>query len=478
VILCATPLSVYDPAFALTFGATLGILVGSARFSSRLPHAAWLRAPLALLLASASAELALLPVGAWAFFRVTFAGLLLNFLAIPLMAVAQIAGMFVVPLAGVSPALADVAGFVAHLGAAGLIWSGTLVDLMPVLTRRVPAPGAWLVGLYYAGWLLWLASHVRGPVGPEGRRWLRTRRAGAWSGLTIVVVAAAWTLVSPLGRIRGSEPSGRLRMTVIDVGQADAILLRFPDARTLLVDTGGSRAGGRFDVGGRVLMPVLWQHDVFHLDALAITHGDPDHLGGAVALLRDVPVGELWEGVDVPRDEAVQRMHAQAAARGVRSRPLRAGDRIGWDAAEVRVWHPPPPDWERQKVRNDDSLVLDVRFGNVSLLLAGDIGAEVERPLARTLRLADLRVLKVPHHGSAGSSTPPFIAATRPSMAVFTIGAVAGAARPALDAVIGRYRAAGAAILRTDADGAIEIETDGREVNVETAGGRNLTIKN
>ena len=477
-ILCASPLSVHDPAFALTFGATLGILVGSARVSARLPHPVWVRAPLALFLASAFAELALLPVGAWAFSRVTFAGLLLNFLAIPLMAVAQIAGMFVVPLAAVSASLAAVAGFVAHLGAAGLVWSGSLVEFMPALTWRVPAPGALLVALYYAGWLAWLAAHATRVQPPTGRPpWLRMRRAGSWTGLTCVVLGAAWILVSPLGRIRGSEPTGRLRMTVIDVGQADAILLRFPDARTLLVDTGGSRAGGRFDVGGRVLMPVLWRHDVFRLDVLAITHGDPDHLGGAVALLRDVPIDEMWEGVDVPRDEAMHRVHAQAAARGVASRPVRAGDVFRWDPTQIVVWHPPPPDWERRKVRNDDSLVLEVRFGNVSLLLAGDIGRDVEGPLARHLRPARLCVLKVPHHGSSGSSTPPFIAAAHPSVAIFTIGAAAGAARPALDAVIDSYRHAGATILRTDVDGAVEIDTDGREVRVETAGGRRFVVR-
>ena len=158
LLVAAAPLSVADPAFALTFGATLAILlIGPlvvAGDRSRLIHAA-----VALLTASAAAEAALFPVSAMVFSRVTFAGLALNFLAIPLMAVAQIAGMAIVPLALVSRRLAALCGLVAHIGAAGLVWSADLVRFAPVVTYRVAAPSWWAVGVYYGGamvsWILW-----------------------------------------------------------------------------------------------------------------------------------------------------------------------------------------------------------------------------------------------------------------------------------------------------------------------------------
>ncbi len=469
-ILCATPLALYDVAFALTFGATLGILVASRALAAWMPRRAWLRAPAALLLASASAELALLPVGAYAFSRVTFAGLVLNFFAIPLMAVAQLAGTFVLPLTIISSRLAAAAGWVAHFGAAGLVSTASLVDLMPALTWRVPAPPPAVIALYYAAFAAWFLAALA-----MRRRWLRIAAMLRLAAALMIVASGVAILWSPVARLRGARATGLLRLTVIDVGQADSMLLRFPDAQTMLVDAGGSRAGGSFDIGGRVIAPVLWNHDVFHLDRFVLSHGDPDHLGGALALLRAFPVGEIWEGIDVPRDAALQQFHREAGARRVPGRPLRAGERVQVGGTEITIWHPPPPDWERQKIRNDDSIVMDIRFGDVSLLLTGDIGMDVERPLARRLRVAPLCVMKVPHHGSSASSTPALLAATRPAVAIFTVGP-ASIGIPALETVIARYTAIGAQVFRTGVDGAVEVETDGREVRVTTFSGRRLVV--
>jgi competence protein ComEC len=289
------------------------------------------------------------------------------------------------------------------------------------------------------------------------------------------LVCTAWILWSPLARVRGSRPTGLLRLTVIDVGQADALLVRFPDARTMLVDAGGSRTGGSFDVGMRVIAPALWRHDVFRLDRFVLSHGDPDHIGGAVALLRAFRIGALWEGIDVPRDAALQAVHREAAARRVPSTFMRAGDRLHSGGTELTVLHPPPPDWERQKVRNDDSIVLEITFGRVSLLLTGDISAQVERTLRGRLSAVPIRIMKAPHHGSTGSSSPAFLAAAQPALAFFTVGPAALGA-PALRSVMARYAAAGAEVLSTGQDGAVEIETDGREVRVATFSGRRLTL--
>ena len=110
----------------------------------------WLRAPAALLVASACAEIALLPVSAFVFSRVTFAGLIVNFAAIPLMTVVQIAGMAAVGLTWLSPELARWAGWIAHVAVEGLIGSAALVDLFPWLTRRLAPPPLWVMAVYYA----------------------------------------------------------------------------------------------------------------------------------------------------------------------------------------------------------------------------------------------------------------------------------------------------------------------------------------
>ena len=123
ILLCLRPLQIVDAGFALTFGATLGILIGLSRLPGLLAMPWWAQPVAALLAASLCAEVVLLPIGALVFSRVTFAGLLINLAAIPLMAVAQIAGMIAVALASWAPEPARWTGWVAHLAVEGLIGS-------------------------------------------------------------------------------------------------------------------------------------------------------------------------------------------------------------------------------------------------------------------------------------------------------------------------------------------------------------------
>jgi competence protein ComEC len=468
VILVATPLAVTDAGFWLTFGATLGILAGMALAGPRLPRAGWLRAPATLFGASLFAELALFPVAALVFARVTFAGLALNFVAIPLMSVAQIAGMAVLPLSAASEGAADVAGLVAHVGAAGLVRSAELVDLAPWLTYRLPPPHWLSVAGYYAGWAAWVAARALNASDPRGA----AGRARARTASTALVAACGlWILVEPATLVAPGV-SGRLRLVVLDVGHGDSVLVQLPDRRTVLVDTGGSLGGSSFDIGGRVVAPALWALGTRRIDLLVLTHGDPDHIGGGISVVRDFRPREVWVGVPVPRLEALGALRQQALDAGASWRTAWSGTEAVFGAVSLHVRHPPPPDWERQRVRNDDSMVVEIRYGSVSVVLAGDIGREVEPEVGAAIPPARLRILKVPHHGSATSSTAAFLQALRPALAILS----AGATTKVSDEVLARCRDAGAVLVRTDAEGAVIVETDGTVAAVTTFAGRRLTV--
>ena len=145
------------------------------------------------------------------------------------------------------------------------------------------------------------------------------------------------------------------------------------------------------------------------------------------------------------------------------------------DGVDVIAHHPAPADWERQKVRNDDSLVLELRWRDVSVVLTGDIGKAVERDIARTIPPAVLRVVKIPHHGSLTSSTLPFLTALHPQVAIVSVGRANHFGHPVPE-VLDRYRAIGAEIFRTDQDGAVMVETDGKSIDVRSFTGRRLSV--
>ncbi len=464
-ILVVSPLSIFDAGFVLTFGATAGIILGASQIAGWLrrlparwidPDSKWVLPPAALLAATLSAEAALLPVGAALFGRVSLAGLVLNFLAIPLMTVTQLAGMASVGLEPL-PVLAGAAGWVAHEAATALVESTRLLDVWPWLVFRTPPPPAAILALYYgalAAWL-WLPS----------RAWVRV------SAPLALAVSTLWIVSAPARpALAGRPPPGWMRVTFLDVGQADATLIQTPDRRSLLVDAGGS-IRGTSTVGSRILAPALWALGVRRLDAAVITHADPDHVGGLASVLRDFKPREVWEGVPVPDHLTLQALRRQAEDTGIGWRRVTAGDRVDAGAVALAVIHPPFPDWERVRVRNDDSVVLDVRYGDVAVLLPGDVGSAVEAAIAAALDPAPFRVVKIPHHGSAGSSSPVFVAATAPCLAIVSAGRANPFGHPAPE-VVARYREAGAVVIETGRHGAVTVETDGQAVRVSTEDGR------
>ncbi len=296
-----------------------------------------------------------------------------------------------------------------------------LAAAVPGAVIRLPAPGAGAVIAYAAGLggalAAWRWRARRGPC--------RTLAAGATLALLTAAALAALPILT-----RGD---GRLRVTVLDVGQGDAIVVETPDGRAVVVDAG---AGGpwRLDAGERAVAPFLWNRGVLALHATLTTHADIDHAGGMAALRRLFAVTESWDDAARPRS-------------------------VG--GALLTPIVPDVPDGRR----NDRATMLRVEMGLASVLLASDVEAAGERALLEARIPLGATVLKVGHHGAATSSTAPFLAAVRPTVAIVSVGARNLYGHP--DAgTLARLGAVGARVYRTDRDGAVLVETDGRTLSV------------
>jgi competence protein ComEC len=171
----------------------------------------------------------------------------------------------------------------------------------------------------------------------------------------------------------------------------------------------------------------------------------------------------VWEGPAPRRDRGYAHLDAALRQSGVARRTVWRGVRADWDGVSVEVEGPPPPGRPAWTTRNDDSLVLKLRWGQVTFLLTGDIEAEGETALGGVRA----QVLKVPHHGSRSSSTAGFVAAVSPRLALVSVGHHNRFGHPHPE-VVGRYARAGVWLLRTDRDGTITVSTDGEKVFVRT----------
>lgn len=438
-LLAHRPSSVGDVSFQLSFVATLAIILlvpSLAALTRPLPRAIGL-----LLSASLAAQIGVVPLLAVHFHRLAPAALVLNLVAVPLSSVVLLAGFAVVLFGAWAPALAWLAARAAEWSATLLLWSGEVVQAIPWVDVRVPTPGPGVLALYVAAALALAGAH-------------RLR----WTPVLLLAAAV-------VGIVLGTGPppgDGRLWVSMLDVGEGDSLVLRSPAGRLFLVDAGGARPPA-FDAGEEVTAPYLWSQGIRRVDGLLLTHGHSDHVGGAALLCRVFKPREVWQAEGFGQGEPIARaLAASRAVSAVRVTGVGRGFRRAWDGVEIEVlWPPEVP--LTGGTENDTSVVVRLRYRDVTFLLTGDIGASVEAQLAA----GRTDVLKIPHHGSLSSSSLPFVIETSPRVAILSCGRRAERSR-AVAEIVARYRRVGTAVYRTDRDGAITMATDGRGLWVST----------
>jgi competence protein ComEC len=393
-----------------------------------------------LIASSVGATLATAPITAYAFGAVAPVGVVANLVAVPLASVAVPAVFGSVAVGALAPGAGLVLGALERIAAVGAAVPGGNLAADPGVRFAIP----WAVGLAVAIW--WYRRRPTWAV--VGRRLLTTAAVVAW----VAVVA---------GARGGDRPFDGVTIHVLAVGQGDAIAIRTPKGRWVLVD-GGPRLGGS-DAGARVVVPFLRRHGVRALAALVVSHGDADHLGGVPAVLTRVPTALVLEPGQPLASELYREYLSTVDRTGVAWRAARAGDTLSVDGVTLAVLHPGPA-WMRRETRpNENSVVVRLSFGAFDVLLTGDVGVPVEAALAGAV--GQVEVLKVGHHGSAGSTGPAWLAEVQPKVAVVSVGARNRYGHPAPD-VLARLATADAAVYRTDTQGAVTIRSDGRYFTV------------
>jgi competence protein ComEC len=446
VLLLSNPFYLFDMGFDLTFAATLSIILFYPKLLSFLP-----RLPLKvseLFALSLTAQLGVLPLLAASFNRVTFAALLLNFPAIPLIGVVMGAGFVFLAVSPVSPGLAALIAPVLKFLVDVFLWISGSLDAVPGFSYRLPTPPPAVV----LGYFLFLSLLL-----------LRPRFKGQKPLTASLFAVFLITLVTYPFPPRYSPT---LRLTLIDVGQGDSILVEFPGRKKMLVD-GGGVPDSRFDIGEHVVSPFLWRRGIKKIDYLVLTHAHPDHLNGLLAVARNFKVTEFWEAFSPDKSQAYAELKRNLSKSALRRRVFR-GLKVREGQVTIEILHPGPSLPLEREVANDDSLVLRLTAENRSFLLASDIGMEAEKNILNARLEVRSQVLKSPHHGSRTSSSEAFLAAVAPEVVIISAGGgnIYGVPHPE---IVERYRAAGANVLSTGQDGAIEISAKGRLLFIRTS---------
>jgi competence protein ComEC len=464
----AQPLVLWDVGFQLSFAATLGLIL-----YTPLVHEGLTRLlakgmgderaqQIARLLnevftVTLIAQFMTLPIIVYNFQRLSLIGLPANFLILAAQPGVMIWGGLATLLGLIVLPLGRIVGWVAWLF---LTYTLKVVELLaqaPHASLEVGQPSLALVGFYYGLLMGGLALIQQGttPLRTMGQRLARglpTKAALlALTAIALLVWSAALT-----------TPDGRLHVVFFDVGQGDAIFIQTPGGHQVLVDGGPEPS---------VLLNQLGRHMPFwdrSLDLVVMTHPDADHFAGLVPVLERYRVGQVLEP-GLADDTAIYRQWQETIeARHVPVVHARAGMNLNLgDGMWAEVLNPTEELLaDARATDNNVSVVLRLVWGQASVLLTGDIEAEVEGRLVASGAPLHGTVLKVSHHGSGHSTTRPFVEVVAPQVAVIQVGTDNRFGHPAPEVL---ERLAGTRLFRTDQHGTIEVTTDGEQCWIRTS---------
>ena len=450
VLLTLRPPQLFEAGFQLSVAAVAAIISLQPRYASLflgsdgsgyIPRS--IRSSTSVSLAASAGTL---PVLLYHFGSVSFAGLVLNTLAVPITSVTLASSVATAAAAGLN-------------GELGLIFgqaSQFFAQLLLLVVERGEPYFRWAYVEWPVDDMLIIAAIIVFLFALA--QWPRPRTR--WRLLTFMLVILGLSI--SIDAARGVW-SPRLSVYFLDVGQGDAAVVRLPNGRTLLIDAGPRSSFS--DAGFYTVLPLLRRNQIRRLDAIVITHPDSDHLGGLPSLLRHVAVGRIvHSGLSHDSDLFAESISLIDSLR-IPYVAVRTGDTLEIDpTVRVQVLHPDGPRLEEDP--NASSIVIRLQYGRTAFLLMGDAEAAAERAIVRRYAdLLDVDVVKVGHHGSMTSSTPLFISriSLRNPIAVISVGQSNRYGLPD-SSVVHRLASGGARLRRTDHLGAVWLVSDGERI--------------
>jgi competence protein ComEC len=399
-MLAAAPMVLWDVGFQLSALATAGLIWFAAPIEARL--ARWpglVREPVALTLAS---QLTTLPVILLNFERLSLVAPLANVLVVPLVPLVMLMSALAALVGAIDsllhlPLASDLLGWAIGGGAwlylRAMILAGQAAAALPFASLDLGAP-AWMAAVWYPSLALW-QRRLGGRSGEAGEVRSEPIVAARW----LRPLPMALATVSLLGIITlAGGPDGRLRLTILDIGQGDAILVQAPSGTTMLIDGGPDPELAMRRLGEEL---PFWRR---RLDIVLLTHPHEDHAAGLMAALDRFEVGLILDS-GRPHDTPTypRFLEAAAAESGALFSLPRAGDRYRLDPSTVlTVLFPTQADADAPLIDgdvNNASVVMLLESGSFSALLTGDAKAPIEELMAERGQLRPVDVLKVGHHG-------------------------------------------------------------------------------
>jgi len=258
-----------------------------------------------------------------------------------------------------------------------------------------------------------------------------------------------------------------LRITVIDVGQGNSTIVEFPFGDCMLID-GGGFSGSRFDVGERVVAPLLWKKKIRTIETIVLSHPHSDHLNGLLYIAEHFNVKEIWSNKQKVKSKKFKDFEKIIKEQNIIMPSIDKLKFVQNNSTSIEVLYPFSDITEHtSKSINNNSIVVKICIQDHCILIPGDIELEAENELLTNYyNKLKSDVLICPHHGSKTSSTEKFIQAVNGKFVIISAGFSNNLGLPNKN-VLERYKNNKYKIFRTDLNGAVFIKTNGKELEVK-----------
>ena len=450
IILLLNPNEIYNPGFQLSFSAVLaiGILYPYLQkmiFKLNLKHK-WLEYILLFFGVSLSAQIGTLPFTLAYFSKLSVVALFANLIVIPTVGV-------IIGIAFITVFIGVISNSIAiYFAAANDLLSGWMIDFIKY-TGQLDFSFLWIRNyslydsiIFYLGLALVLL--------------VLRKLSKVYIKIVLVMILSATILIYSQFDNNELLDKNVLSVFMIDVGQGDSFLIKFPNGKTALIDAG--EANPFIDNGERVIIPLLDNFGIRKIDYGFISHLDLDHYGGFVSLIHNNRIKEIFRPLPDSSKKSI-RLEKYLSQKKIKTRNY---DKYSFDVGNVKLYFlNDPNNYSYKKFSsNDKSGVIKIVFGNTSFLFVGDCEHPGEYFLASNFgNMLDSDVLKVGHHGSSTGSSDAFLNLISPEISLVSAGIKNKFNHPS-ERVINSLEETNSIIYRTDKSGGILLQSDGKNI--------------
>lgn len=450
IILLLNPNEIYNPGFQLSFSAVLaiGILypyIQKIIFKLNLKHK-WLEYILLFFGVSLSAQIGTLPFTLAYFSKLSVVALFANLIVIPTVGV-------IIGIAFITVFIGVISNSIAiYFAAANDLLSGWMIDFIKY-TGQLDFSFLWIRNyslydsiVFYLGLALVLL--------------VLRKISKVYIKIILVMILSATIIIYSQFDNKELLDKNVLSVFMIDVGQGDSFLIKFPNGKTALIDAG--EANPFIDNGERVIIPLLDNFGIRKIDYGFISHLDLDHYGGFVSIIHNDRIKEIFRPLPDSSKKSI-RLEKYLSQKKIKTRIY---DKYSFDVGNVKIYFLNDPNNYLYKKfsSNDKSGVIKIVFGNTSFLFVGDCEHPGEYFLASNFgKMLDSDVLKVGHHGSSTGSSDAFLNLVYPEISLVSAGIKNKFNHPS-ERVINSLEEINSIIYRTDKSGGVFLQSDGKNI--------------